>query len=148
MIDILEKNWIFVINNLIFSCCLGGCNFQTVRMEILVNGSTVISRTGNCQPQMKRTKVDLKQFVGSIARVKLVDLATDNWGYLAFDDLRHGTTCEGIWKYWMVFTWQTYIHDSWDLNFNQIIWICRVFSWIEVCDVCDDICEMGVSVAF
>ena len=65
-------------------------------MEILVNGSAEISRTGSCQPQIMKVEVDVTQFVGNIARVRLVDLATDNWGYIAFDDLRHGTTCEGI----------------------------------------------------
>ncbi|PFX17359.1 EGF-like module-containing mucin-like hormone receptor-like 1 [Stylophora pistillata] len=74
----------------------GGCDFQTVRMEIVVNGSTVISRTGSCQPQLTRTKVNLQQFVGSMARVKLVDMGTGNWGYIAFDDLRHETTCEAL----------------------------------------------------
>lgn len=64
-------------------------------MEILVNGSAVILRTGDCKPQMQRTKVDLQGFVGSIARVKLVDQSTGNWGHIAFDDLRYETTCEG-----------------------------------------------------
>ena len=82
--------------NYVFLFRVGGCDIQTVRMEIVVNDSTVISRTGNCLTQLKRTKMDLKQFVGSIARVKLVDGGTENWGYIAFDDLRHGTTCKGI----------------------------------------------------
>jgi len=65
-------------------------------MEILVNGSTVISRTGNCQSQMKRTWVNLAAYTGQIATVKLVDVGVGSWGYITFDDFRHGAPCEGI----------------------------------------------------
>lgn len=74
----------------------GGCNVNhKVRMEILVNGSAVVLRSGYCKSQMQRTKVDLQNWVGSIARVNLVDQSTGNWGYITFDDLRYETTCEG-----------------------------------------------------
>ena len=67
-------------------------------MEILVNGGAIILRTGTCNHLMQRTKVDLKGFVGSIARVKLVDESTGNWGHITFDDLRYETTCDGTLK--------------------------------------------------
>lgn len=74
----------------------GGClDNHKVRMEILVNGSAVVLRSGNCKSQMQRTKVDLQNWVGKIARVKLVDQSVENWGYITFDDLRYETTCEG-----------------------------------------------------
>ena len=63
-------------------------------MEILVNGSTIISRTGSCQSQMKRTRVNLDQYRGQTAKVKLIDYGTGHWGHITFDDLRHGVPCE------------------------------------------------------
>ena len=64
-------------------------------MEILVNGSTIISRTGSCQSQMKRTVVNLDQYRGRTAKVKLIDYGVGHWGHITFDDLRHGVPCEG-----------------------------------------------------
>ena len=64
-------------------------------MEILVNGSTIISRTGSCQSQMKRTIVNLDQYRGQTAKVKLIDYGVEHWGHITFDDLRHGVPCEG-----------------------------------------------------
>ncbi|XP_078349353.1 uncharacterized protein LOC144634311 isoform X2 [Oculina patagonica] len=87
----------FVIRSAMLSFLIGGgCDSQYIRMEILVNGSAIILRTGTCTPQMKRKKVDLTGFVGSIARVKLVDQSAGNWGHIAFDDLRYETTCEAL----------------------------------------------------
>ena len=64
-------------------------------MEILVNGSTIISRTGSCQSQMKRTGVNLDRYKGRTAKVKLIDYGVGHWGHITFDDLRHGVPCEG-----------------------------------------------------
>ena len=64
-------------------------------MEILVNGSTIISRTGTCQTQMKRTIVNLDQYRGQTAKIKLIDHGAGHWGHITFDDLRHGVPCEG-----------------------------------------------------
>ena len=84
------------IKNISFSVDSGGCgDNHKVRMEILVNGSAVVLRSGSCKSQMQRTKVDLQNWVGRIARVKLVDQSVGNWGYITFDDLRYETTCEG-----------------------------------------------------
>lgn len=81
----------------VFSAVLGGCDVQKVRMEIVVNGSAIISRTGSCQSRMKKTWVNLgAAMTGQIATVKLVDSGAGDWGYITFDDLRHGASCEGI----------------------------------------------------
>lgn len=64
-------------------------------MEILVNGSAVVLRSAYCNSQMKRTKIDLQNWVGRIARLKLMDQSVGNWGFITFDDLRYETTCEG-----------------------------------------------------
>ncbi|XP_068731169.1 adhesion G protein-coupled receptor E2-like isoform X1 [Montipora capricornis] len=74
----------------------GGCDFQKVRMEILLNGSTVISRTGNCQTQMMRIRVNVAPYIGQIVTIKLVDSALGNWGHILFDDLRHEVPCEAL----------------------------------------------------
>ena len=65
-------------------------------MEILLNGSTIISRTGSCQSQMKRKWVNLAAYIGQIATVKLVDAGVADWGHILFDDFRYEAACEGI----------------------------------------------------
>ena len=65
-------------------------------MEILLNDSTVISRTGNCQTQMMRIRVNVAPYIGQIVTIKLVDSALGNWGHILFDDLRHEVPCEGM----------------------------------------------------
>ncbi|CAH3137455.1 unnamed protein product, partial [Porites lobata] len=87
----------FVIRSSYLSFLIGGgCDDKKVRMEILVNGSTIISRTGSCQSQMKRTGVNLDRYKGRTAKVKLIDYGVGNWGHITFDDLRHGVPCEDL----------------------------------------------------
>ena len=64
-------------------------------MEILLNGSTIISRSGNCQMQMVRMRVNMARYIGQIVAIKLVDSAVGSWGHILFDDLRHEVPCEG-----------------------------------------------------
>ena len=65
-------------------------------MEILLNGSTIISRSGNCQMKMVRMRVNMAPYIGQIVVVKLVDSAVGSWGHILFDDLRHEVPCGGM----------------------------------------------------
>ncbi|XP_067018681.1 adhesion G protein-coupled receptor E2-like isoform X4 [Acropora muricata] len=74
----------------------GGCKVQEVRMEILLNGSTIISRSGNCQMKMVRMRVNMAPYIDQIVVVKLVDSAVGSWGHILFDDLRHEVPCGAL----------------------------------------------------
>ena len=94
---LLGKVCFFVLHFFIWSFFLeGGCKVQEVRMEILLNGSTIISRSGNCQMKMVRMRVNMAPYIGQIVVVKLVDSAVGSWGHILFDDLRHEVPCGGM----------------------------------------------------
>ena len=43
---------------------------------------------------MARVNWDVKEFIGQRAQVKLVDISSDHWGHINFDDLRGDISCE------------------------------------------------------
>ena len=50
--------------------------------------------TGKCMETMARVNWDVKEFIGQLAQVKLVDVSSDHWGHINFDDLRGDISCE------------------------------------------------------
>jgi hypothetical protein len=67
-----------------------------VRVELIVDNQTLHQETGNCKAAMTRKYWNVKGYIGNVAQIKIVD-ASDAalWGYIAFDDLRVATGCEG-----------------------------------------------------
>ena len=51
------------------------------------------SATGKCTDTMTRKTWDVGAFVGQRARVKLVDLSSDGWGHINFDNLKGNMSC-------------------------------------------------------
>ena len=43
---------------------------------------------------MDRVNWDVKEFIGQHAQVKLVDVSSEHWGHINFDDLRGDISCE------------------------------------------------------
>ena len=53
----------------------------------------VKTATGACHETMTRKIWDLQNYIGQIARVKLVDSSSDEWGHINFDDLKGDMRC-------------------------------------------------------
>jgi ankyrin repeat protein len=66
----------------------GGCDINSVRAELLVDGKVVRKTTGKCTETMKRTRWDVSEFIGRSARIQLVDESSGGWGHINFDDVR------------------------------------------------------------
>lgn len=65
----------------------GGCDANTVRVELIVNGSVVRKATGRCNETMSRVRWSVSEFIGSTAQVRVVDQSSGGWGHINFDDL-------------------------------------------------------------
>ena len=50
--------------------------------------------SGNCAETMTRKTWDVDAFIGQRARVRLVDVSSDRWGHINFDDLKGNITCD------------------------------------------------------
>ena len=66
----------------------GGCDSNTERVEILVDGRVVQKATGKCTETMERVRLNVAPHIGRSAQIRLVDLSSGGWGHINFDDLR------------------------------------------------------------
>ncbi|MCE1226767.1 MAG: hypothetical protein LWW87_09820 [Geobacteraceae bacterium] len=66
----------------------GGCDINTERVEILVDGRVVQKATGKCTETMERVRLNVASYIGRSAQIRLVDISSGGWGHINFDDLR------------------------------------------------------------
>lgn len=66
----------------------GGCDINSVRVEVLVNGRVVQKVTGKCTETMERVRINMAQYMGSQAHIRLIDFSSSGWGHINFDDVR------------------------------------------------------------
>lgn len=66
----------------------GGCDMDSVRAELLINGDMVRQSTGKCNETMAENSWDVSAFKGQHARIRLVDNASGGWGHINFDYVR------------------------------------------------------------
>lgn len=71
----------------------GGCDQSKVRVELLVDGSRVMSATGKCHEKMQRVHWPVGKYIGRKGRIRLVDNYRGSWGHLNFDDFRGDFVC-------------------------------------------------------
>ncbi|XP_022787418.1 uncharacterized protein LOC111327482 [Stylophora pistillata] len=71
----------------------GGCDVNVVRAELIVGGQAVKNETGDCSETMTRKEWNVKEFIGNNAQLRLVDLSSDGWAHINFDDLRGNISC-------------------------------------------------------
>jgi len=64
----------------------GGCDMETERVELLVNGKVVNMATGKCTETMTYHEWSLSCFLGQVARIRLVDYSSKGWGHINVDD--------------------------------------------------------------
>jgi TonB family protein len=66
----------------------GGCDIDTERVELLVDGQVVRRATGKCTETMERARWSVSEFIGKEAQIRLVDASSGGWGHMNFDDVR------------------------------------------------------------
>lgn len=54
----------------------------------------VRKETGKCSETMAYRTWDVAVFIGKRARIKLVDVSSDAWGHINFDDVKGDISCE------------------------------------------------------
>ncbi|PKN35889.1 MAG: hypothetical protein CVU61_01790 [Deltaproteobacteria bacterium HGW-Deltaproteobacteria-19] len=79
----------FMINNSNISFLIGGgCDINTERIELMVNGQVVQKATGRCTETMERITWDVTDYQGQNAQIRLIDFSSGGWGHINFDDVR------------------------------------------------------------
>ncbi|CAH3194307.1 unnamed protein product [Porites evermanni] len=71
----------------------GGCSIDVVRAELIVNDQVVRRATGKCTETMSRESWDVHEYVGQLARLRLVDATSGGWGHINFDDMKGDIDC-------------------------------------------------------
>lgn len=66
----------------------GGCDINTVRVELLIDGQPVMKATGKCTETMERVTWNVVPFKGGSAQIRLIDASSGGWGHINFDDVR------------------------------------------------------------
>jgi fructan beta-fructosidase len=66
----------------------GGSHGDQTRVDLLVDGKTVLSASGIESEALFRTTWNLKPWAGKSARLRIVDNATGGWGHILADDFR------------------------------------------------------------
>lgn len=66
----------------------GGCDINTERAELLINGEPVLKATGRCDETLQRQTWDVSPYLGRTAQFRLVDASGGGWGHINFDDVR------------------------------------------------------------
>ncbi len=66
----------------------GGCDINTVRVELLVDGYPVMSSTGRCNETMTRARWNVSSYMGRSSQIRLIDSSSGGWGHINFDDVR------------------------------------------------------------
>lgn len=79
----------FVIRQPVISFLIGGgCDLNTERAELLLDGAAQMKATGRCRETMERRCWDVSSLKGRIAQIRLVDASGGPWGHINFDDVR------------------------------------------------------------
>lgn len=66
----------------------GGCDINSERVELIVDGQPVFRATGKCTETMERISWDVSPYLGRSAQIRLVDSSSGGWGHINFDDVR------------------------------------------------------------
>lgn len=66
----------------------GGCDPNTVYVELVVDKQSVIKTTGKCTETMERAFWSVKPFMGRTAQIRIVDASSGGWGHINVDDVR------------------------------------------------------------
>lgn len=66
----------------------GGRDPEKLRVELLVNGQTVASATGNNSEILARHEWNVSELKGQLAVLQIVDDATGEWGHIMVDELQ------------------------------------------------------------
>lgn len=70
------------------SFLVGGGSSSQTRVELLVEGKSVLQVSGKNTETMHRVKWDINQWAGKQGQIRLVDNASGGWGHINADDFR------------------------------------------------------------
>ena len=84
----LTSDPFIVLGDTIYFMIGGGCNYQTVYMELLVDGISALRATGKCHEQMEEAQFNVKDFISRSAQIRIVDADSSKWGHINVDHIR------------------------------------------------------------
>ncbi len=66
----------------------GGCDVNSERAELLLDGAVHLKATGKCSETMERRCWDVSSLQGRSVQIRLIDASGGPWGHINFDDVR------------------------------------------------------------
>ena len=66
----------------------GGCNYQSVYVELLIDGIPALRTTGKCNEQMEQEHFDVRDFISRSGQIRVVDIGSDQWDHINFDNVQ------------------------------------------------------------
>ena len=79
---------VFTIPSGSLSFLVGGGSSSQTRIELLVEGKSVLQVSGKSTETMNRVKWDINQWAGQQGQIRLVDESSGGWGHINADDFR------------------------------------------------------------
>ena len=73
----------------------GGCNPYTIYVELLVDGLSVASITGECRETMQRKSFQVALYIGRVAQIRIVDADNGPFGHINVDDFQFDWNVHG-----------------------------------------------------
>jgi hypothetical protein len=73
----------------------GGCDHQTVYVELIVDGFPSMRATGLCSEKMQRHEWDVSDFIFRSGQVRIVDAGSGKWGHINVDEFMFSWDVEG-----------------------------------------------------
>ncbi|XP_032225819.2 uncharacterized protein LOC5501627 isoform X1 [Nematostella vectensis] len=73
----------------------GGCNLVKERVELIVDGHVVMkTQPSKCSETMSKHYLEVAQYRGKQAQIRIVDHSSGGWGHINFDHLRDEDLCK------------------------------------------------------
>ena len=66
----------------------GGCNYQAVYVELLIDGISALRATGKCNEQMEQVHFDVRDFISRSGQIRVVDKGSGRWDHINFDNVQ------------------------------------------------------------
>jgi hypothetical protein len=73
----------------------GGCDHQTVYVELIVDGFPSMRATGLCSEKMQRHEWDVSDFMFRSGQIRIVDAGSGKWGHINVDEFMFSWNIEG-----------------------------------------------------
>jgi arabinofuranosyltransferase len=89
----------FVIDGDTISFLIAGGNKRSTSMNLLIDGKTVRSASGSNSEEMVRKYWKVSNYMGTKAKIEIIDFDSGGWGHIVIDDIQIGKSVNKMPKF-------------------------------------------------